>query len=142
MSTKYRRVKHVEITPNKDWNEKGDLLGATLRLERYDEALDAYYPFSDIKLNSPVKKAGIMEGEFLIGAQEFTYDSINGLLENLYDRYFDKQIESKSVHLAVYNINIDDLKIVEVVLARGWGDKGLLGCQFLEGHLNKFPKNF
>lgn len=43
--------------------------------------------------------------------------------------------------MALYNINTDELKVTPVLLARGWGDKGLLGCQFLEGHLNRFPKN-
>jgi hypothetical protein len=29
----------------------------------------------------------------------------------------------------------------EVTLNRGWGGKGLLGCEFLQGMLNKFPTN-
>jgi len=27
------------------------------------------------------------------------------------------------------------------MLKRGWGGKGLLGCDFLQGLLNKFPAN-
>lgn len=59
----------------------------------------------------------------------------------MYDRYFDKTVENKTVHFAVYCIAKDELRLAPVVLARGWGDKGLLGGQFLEGHLNRFPKN-
>ena len=36
-----------------------DLMGVVLRRERYDEAFDVFNPFSDIKNNSPVKKADI-----------------------------------------------------------------------------------
>jgi hypothetical protein len=62
-------------------------------------------------------------------------------MENLYDRFYDKLIEDKNINFAVYNLATDELRIVPVLLGRGWGEKGLLGCQFLEGHLNKFPKN-
>jgi hypothetical protein len=33
------------------------------------------------------------------------------------------------------------LALKEVTLGRGWGGKGLLGCEFLQGMLNKFPTN-
>lgn len=32
VSTKYRKVRNVEIVPSRSWNEEGDLLGAELRL--------------------------------------------------------------------------------------------------------------
>lgn len=72
---------------------------------------------------------------------EFKYGSINELLENLYDRYYDKEVSDKTVHFAMYNILEDSFRKVGVVLDRGWGGKGLLGGQFLEGNLNRFPKN-
>lgn len=50
-------------------------------------------------------------------------------------------VEDKHIHFAVYSIPNDELRVVPVLLERGWGDKGLLGCEFLEGHLYKFPKN-
>jgi len=47
------------VVPNNKWNGSSDLLGITLRKERYDEVFDTYSPISDIKENSPVKKAGL-----------------------------------------------------------------------------------
>ena len=49
-------------------------------------------------------------------------------MEGLYERYFDKEVEEKSVHLILYDIVTDSLIMKEVVLKRGWGGKGLLGC--------------
>ena len=62
-------------------------------------------------------------------------------MEGLYEIYFDKERQEKSVHLALYDIVTDNLIMKEVVLKRGWGGKGLLGCEFLQGLLNKFPQN-
>lgn len=45
------------------------------------------------------------------------------------------------MHLAIYDIGLDTLVLKEVTLGRGWGGKGLLGCEFLQGMLNKFPTN-
>ena len=59
VSAKYRNIYNVEVTPNRNWGDSNDLMGVVLRRERYDEAFDAFNPFSDIKNNSPVKKAGI-----------------------------------------------------------------------------------
>lgn len=53
------------------------------------------------------------------------------MLENVYDRFYDKETEDKNINLAVYNLRNDDLRMVPVTLQRGWGEKGLLGCQFL-----------
>ena len=41
----------------------------------------------------------------------------------------------------LYDLVSDHLSTKEVVLQRGWGGKGLLGCEFLQGMLNKFPHN-
>lgn len=45
------------------------------------------------------------------------------------------------MHLAIYDIGLDTLALKEVTLSRGWGGKGLLGCEFMQGMLNKFPTN-
>jgi len=47
----------------------------------------------------------------------------------------------KRIHLALYDLGTDNLIIKEVALKRGWGGKGLLGCEFMQGLLNKFPHN-
>lgn len=62
-------------------------------------------------------------------------------MEGLYEKFFDKESKDKQVHLAVYDIASDTLALREVTLGRGWGGKGLLGCEFLQGMLNKFPTN-
>ena len=59
VSAKYRNIYNVEVTPNRNWGDSNDLMGVVLRRERYDEAFDVFNPFSDIKNNSPVKKADI-----------------------------------------------------------------------------------
>lgn len=61
-------------------------------------------------------------------------------MEGLYERYFDKEVKDKNVHLILYDIVTDSLLMKEVTLNRGWGGKGLLGCEFLQGILNKFPQ--
>jgi hypothetical protein len=96
---------------------------------------------ADIQHNSPIKKAGIREGQFLIGCVEYPYKTIDAFMEGLYERFFDKELEDKSVHLVLYDIATDAVLVKEVVLKRGWGGKGLLGCDFLQGLLNKFPHN-
>jgi hypothetical protein len=92
-------------------------------------------------MNSPVKQAGISEGQFLIGCVEFKYRSLNEFIEGVSEKYFDKTVEDKHINLAFYDITNDNLKIVPVLLGRGWGEKGLLGCQFAEGQMKRFPKN-
>lgn len=72
---------------------------------------------------------------------EFKFHSINNLLDNVYDRYFDKEVLSKVIHFGVYNLVKDELRVLPVQLEKGWGEKGLLGCEFMSGQLNKFPKN-
>ena len=71
VSTKYRSVRNIEIVPNKRWNGSADLLGLEMRLSKFDDVFNTYCPFADIKMNSPIKKAGIIEGEYLIGCKEF-----------------------------------------------------------------------
>lgn len=135
VSTKYRKVRSEEI------NELGeaDIAGLNLRKERYDEAFDSYFPVTAIQSNSPMAKSGVREGQYLIGCKEFGYVSIDAFMEGLYERYFDKEISDKTVQLALYDIASDSLLLKNVELRRGWGGKGLLGCDFLQGLLNKFP---
>lgn len=128
VSTKYRKVRTIEVTPNNAWSGNNDLIGISFRKERYDEAFETYFPIVDIKPNSPIKKAGVKEGQYLIGCEEYGYPSIDAFMEGLYEIFFDKESKDKSVHLAIYDIASDTLSLREVVLARGWGGKGLLGC--------------
>lgn len=141
VSTKWRKVRTVEVVPSAKWSDSGDLTGVNFRRERYDDAFDTYFPITDIQENSPIKKAGVREGQYLIGCQEFSYPSLDAFTEGLYEIYFDKSIESKAIHMALYDIASDILFTKEVTLKRGWGGKGLLGCEFLQGLLNKFPSN-
>lgn len=60
-------------------------------------------------------------------------------IEGLYDRFFDKQVSDKRVNLALYDMVGDEVNIKPVLLKRDWGGKGLLGCDFLQGHVFKFP---
>lgn len=62
---------------------------------------------TDILNNSPIQKANIKEGQYLIGCMEFKYNSINNFIEGLYDRFFDKEIKEKVVNLAVYDLKTD-----------------------------------
>lgn len=77
----------------------------------------------------------------MIGCVEFKFHSVNNLLDNIYDRFFNKEVPSKVIHFAVYNLLKDELRVLPVQLERGWGEKGLLGCEFVDGQLNRFPKN-
>jgi hypothetical protein len=45
---------------------------------------------TDIKINSPIKKAGVKEGQYLIGCLEYSYQSIDLFVEGLYEKFFDK----------------------------------------------------
>lgn len=67
VSTKLRNVRSVMVTPNRNWNGKKDLIGITVRKERYDEVFDTYFPVSDIKINSPIQLAGVKNGEYMLG---------------------------------------------------------------------------
>jgi hypothetical protein len=44
-----------------------DLIGISLRKEKFDETFDTYSPVSDVKINSPVHTAGVKDGEYLLG---------------------------------------------------------------------------
>jgi hypothetical protein len=55
------------VTPNRDWNGSRDLLGVTVRKEKFDEVFDTYFPISDICINSPIQLSAIKEGEYLLG---------------------------------------------------------------------------
>lgn len=84
VSTKYRKVRTIDVTPNNSWSNTNDILGIAVRRERFDEAFETYFPFVDIKANSPVRKAGIKEGQYLIGCAEFPYQSLDIFMEGLY----------------------------------------------------------
>ena len=118
-----------------------DLIGVNLRKEKYDEAFDTYSPVSELKINSPIQLAGAKEGEYLLGCIQFQYNSLNNFIEGLYDRFFDKEVADKYVHLALYDMVSDEVSIKPVLLKRGWGGNGLLGCDFLQGQLYKFPND-
>ena len=64
---------------------------------------------------------------------------MNELIDMTYDRFFDKEIPDKTINLAVYSILKDRVRLAPVVMKRGWGGKGLLGCEFMQGILYKFP---
>lgn len=84
VSTKLRKVRTINVTPNSAWSNSNDILGISVRRERFDEAFETYFPFVDIKANSPVRKAGIKEGQYLIGCAEFPYQSLDIFMEGLY----------------------------------------------------------
>jgi hypothetical protein len=67
--------------------------------------------------------------------------TLDKLIEGLYDIYFDKEVPDKHIHLALYDMLTDEVRIKPVLLKRGWGGNGLLGCEFLQGQLYKFPLN-
>ncbi len=85
--------------------------------------------------------AGVREGEYLLGCVEIQYNTLDHLIEGIYDRFFDKEVEDKHVHLALYDMLEDEVNIKPVLLKRGWGGSGLLGCEFLQGQIYKFPSN-
>ena len=62
VSTKYRNPRNVDVLLNDQWGTEGDILGIDIRRERFDEVFDTYFPFTEINLNSPIKKGGIVEG--------------------------------------------------------------------------------
>lgn len=62
VSTKYRKLKNVDVLLNDKWGVEGDILGIDIRKERFDEVFETYFPFTEINLNSPIKKAGIVDG--------------------------------------------------------------------------------
>jgi hypothetical protein len=66
VSTKYRKVRTIEVTPSSQSIDGTDFLGVDLRKERFDEAFDTYFPVTAIQNNSPIKHAGIREGQYLI----------------------------------------------------------------------------
>lgn len=84
VSTKHRKVRTINVTPNSAWSNSNDLIGIAVRRERFDEAFETYFPFVDIKANSPVRKAGIKEGQYLIACAEFPYQSLDIFMEGLY----------------------------------------------------------
>lgn len=77
----------------------------------------------------------------MVGCVEFSYATLDKLIEGLYDRFFDKEVTDKSVHFALYDMLSDRVILKRVLLKRGWGGNGLLGCEFLQGQLYKFPLN-
>ena len=50
------------------------------------------------------------------------------MLEGTFDRFFDKEVKDKHLNFAIYNLLQDEVRIVPVLMKRGWGGKGLLGC--------------
>lgn len=62
VSTKYRNIKNIDVKIHDKWGAEGDYLGINFRKERFDEVFETYFPFSDIHLNSPIKRSGIQEG--------------------------------------------------------------------------------
>ncbi len=116
------------VTPNRNWNGSKDLIGVVVRKEKFDEVFDTYFPIADISINSPVHLAGIKEGLYLLGCVQFSYITLDKFIEGLYDRFFDKEVTDKHVHLALYDMLDDQVTVRPVLLKRGWGGNGLLGC--------------
>lgn len=67
VSTKYRKVRTIEVTPNNKWGNNNDLIGITFRKQRYDQVFDTFFPLTDVQNNSPIRKAGVKQGQYLIG---------------------------------------------------------------------------
>lgn len=72
-SAKDRTMNEIEFTPNSTWNDSGDLAGISYRLENYSNAQDNFMKVTKMKDKSPVALAGIQEGEYIIGIEDFKY---------------------------------------------------------------------
>jgi hypothetical protein len=61
VSTKYRKVRTIEVTPNNQWSGTDDLIGISFRKERFDEAFETYFALVDIKDKLSDKEGGCVK---------------------------------------------------------------------------------
>ena len=94
-----------------------------------------------MQMGSPASKAHLSNDNFLIACEEFKFESIQELVDNMHEILYSKDVVNKTVTLLSYNVVRDKLQSHRVELQRKWGGKGIMGCEFLEGHLNRLPNN-
>ena len=78
-----------------------------------------------------------MGSDFIIASDEVTkFDSIQHISEYLASKY------GQEVNFIVYNTGTNQLRRVSMVPNGEWGGRGLLGCQLLNGILNRIPQKY
>lgn len=131
-STRYKRIREVEIVPSANWGGNG-LLGVSIRFASFEGVDERVWHVISVTPNSPAFNAGLKANEdYVIGADTLLQDSDD--LYNLIEAF-----EGRQLKLFVYNTLTDTCREVECVPNKRWGGEGSLGCEFGHGYLHRIP---
>lgn len=131
-STKFMRVREVEVVPSNMWGGQG-LLGASVRFCSYQGANENVWHVLDVEVSSPAALAGLQpHNDYIIGADQVLQDS-----EDFFSLI--EAHEGKPLKLMVYNTQTDSCRDVIVTPNGAWGGEGSLGCGIGYGYLHRIP---
>lgn len=131
-STKFMRVREVEVVPSNMWGGQG-LLGASVRFCSYQGANENVWHVLDVEVSSPAALAGLQpHNDYIIGADQVLQDS-----EDFFSLI--EAHEGKALKLMVYNTQTDSCRDVVVTPNGAWGGEGSLGCGIGYGYLHRIP---
>lgn len=131
-STKFMRVREVEVVPSNMWGGQG-LLGASVRFCSYQGANENVWHVLDVEVSSPAALAGLQPHiDYIIGADQVLQDS-----EDFFSLI--EAHEGKALKLMVYNTQTDSCRDVVVTPNGAWGGEGSLGCGIGYGYLHRIP---
>eukprot|EP01017_Pseudomicrothorax_dubius_P026035 TRINITY_DN2873_c0_g1_i4.p1 TRINITY_DN2873_c0_g1~~TRINITY_DN2873_c0_g1_i4.p1 ORF type:complete len:394 (-),score=105.09 TRINITY_DN2873_c0_g1_i4:32-1213(-) len=133
-----RLIRELKVTPNKGWPSADSLLGTMIRLENLEVAYEATMRVLNVQPGSPAAQAGLVADEdYLLGIMQSIYSNLNELIGFI--EYLQKNAANKSIELCLFNIRTKAFRFAIVHPAKGWGGKGLLGCEFGTGLLHRLP---
>lgn len=131
-SSKYKRLRYVEVTPSLDWGGPG-CLGISIRFCSFAQASEIVWHVTEVLPGSPADMAGLIsESDYIIGSENTLYNKEDLLtLIEVNDR--------QPIRLFCYNADTDLTREVVLTPDSDWPGEGSLGCQLCTGYLHQIP---
>ena len=127
-------VRTVRLNINRNWGDGTSLLGATLRLEAYNDSHNHVLAVKNVLLGGPAQVAGIQpDKDFILGTREIAFKSLED-----FAKYVEVN-ECKEIILHIYNTMSETVREVPLIPSWDWDGQGLLGCDVSFGYFNRLP---
>jgi len=126
-----RSVRIVKLTPKTNWGGNG-ALGASISIERVDNAHERVYLVLSMYVGSPMHSAGLISNDdYIIGTPEKTFESLEELQNYI------KENENKEITFMVFSKSKELIRQVKVTPCSEWNKGtevlGLLGGVLANG---------
>ncbi|KAL6078672.1 Golgi reassembly-stacking protein 1 [Balamuthia mandrillaris] len=132
-NSKTSSTRVVILKPSNTWGGRG-LLGTTLQFCSISSAIENVYHILEVSPHSPAEEAGLESNvEWVVGTPDIPFSNEEDFFQ-LVEAHVDKPLQ-----LFVYNVRLDNVRLVTITPRRGWGGSGCLGCGVGYGYLHRIP---